>query len=126
MIKPGPTAPAVALSVKKDAMSGWNVQVMAKNFRFAPENASGAHKSGEGHAHLYVNGKKIARMYGPWFHIGKLPAGSAKIRVTLNTNDHRDLMVGEKLVEAIVTVGTASAKTHGSKGHGGHGSHKAH
>lgn len=132
MIKPGPSAPAVALNVTQDAMSGWNVQVVARNFRFAPENASGPHNAGEGHAHLYVNNKKIARMYGPWFHIGKLPQGGAVIRVTLNTNDHRDLSVGGKLVEAVVTVGSAAAKKRGMKdhgghkGHGGHGAHKGH
>jgi hypothetical protein len=94
MVPPGPGAPAIAMEVKKDPIGGWNLHLRVKNFRFAPERASAAHRAGEGHAHLYVNGRKIARLYGPWFHIGSLPHGKAVMQVTLNTNDHREIMVG--------------------------------
>ena len=104
MIPAGPNAPSVTIAIKKDLVGGWNLHIMARNFRFAPEHASSEHRAGEGHAHLYVNGKKIARVYGPWFHIGKLPAGKAMVHVTLNANDHRDLMVGGKRVASSQAV----------------------
>lgn len=107
MMPAGPNAPSVSISVMKDAVSGWNVHIKAMNFKFAPEHASGKHIPGEGHAHIYVNDKKISRVYGPWFHLGSLPEGGADIRVTLNANDHRDFMVGGKLVADTKSVGKA-------------------
>jgi hypothetical protein len=97
-------APSVNISVIKDPMAGWNLHVMPANFRFAPENASKAHIDGEGHAHVYVNGTKLARLYGPWMHLTNLPKGDTTIEVVLNSNDHRPLMVNDKKVSASVSV----------------------
>ena len=93
-------APKLEMSVLADPDSGWNVNVRTENFRFAPENASMTHVQGEGHAHVYVNGAKFARLYGAWLHIPELPPGVNVISVTLNTNDHRQLGVGESLLQA--------------------------
>lgn len=96
-------APGVALSVAPDPASGWNLRVRVSHFRFAPENASGAHVPGEGHAHLYVNGVKRARLYGEWLHLDRLPEGSTAIEVGLYSNDHRPLHVdGEPVADRIV------------------------
>lgn len=84
--------------VLKDPMSGWNIYLEVQNFRFAPERASQAHRPGEGHAHLYINGNKIARLYGNWFHIPELVYPKNKIKVTLNANDHQTLMVGGEVI----------------------------
>ncbi len=91
----GPTAPTLDFVVAKDEVGGWNLQVLTTNFRFAPENVNMPHRDGEGHAHLYVNGEKLARLYGPWFHIGSLPSGPAQVTVTLNANDHSGLAVDD-------------------------------
>ena len=95
-----PEAPKLEISVEPDPASGWNLNVQTENFSFAPENASMAHVQGEGHAHVYVNGAKIARLYGAWFHIPELPQGTNVISVTLNANDHRQLSVGESGLQA--------------------------
>ena len=84
--------PEIMVHAQKDSMGGWNLHLMTKNFKFAPEKAGADHVSGEGHAHLYVNGKKVARVYDEWFHIS-LVKGVNKIKVTLNSNDHQDLYV---------------------------------
>lgn len=65
----GPDAPRVAIRLHKDPMSGWNLQVLPQNFRFAPQNASAENVPGEGHAHVYVNGEKLARLYAEWVHL---------------------------------------------------------
>ena len=114
MMPAGRAAPSLKILLTRDAVRGWNLHVQTRNFKFAPEHASGKHVEGEGHAHIYVNGKKIARLYGPWFHIGELSAAGAEVRVTLNANDHRDLMVGGKAVAATVLVG-AKMKSHAHK-----------
>ena len=87
------TAPTLATQVFKDPDSGWNLKIEKTNFTFAPQNASTADVTGEGHAHLYVNGDKIARLYADWFHIDHLPEGDVLIEVALNSNDHSQVSV---------------------------------
>lgn len=100
----GPDAPGLDIQLVPDAMSGWNLHVMTENFRFAPQNASGADVPGEGHAHVYVNGEKIARLYANWLHIPDLPASGAEVTVSLNSNSHSPLTVEGVPVSASVTV----------------------
>ncbi|MFT6022363.1 MAG: hypothetical protein ACI9PY_000472 [Ascidiaceihabitans sp.] len=100
----GAGAPTLAATVVKDPMSGWNLQIIVTNFRFTPQSASLTHVDGEGHAHAYVNGEKIARVYGNWLHIETLPEGDVTIEVALNSNDHRPLAVGDDLLRVSVPV----------------------
>ncbi len=93
----GVPAPSLMVHAAQDSHGGWNVHLMTENFRFTPERAGGADVPGEGHAHLYVNGRKIARIYGNWFHVN-LPKGESRLRVTLNTNGHKDYAVGGRVV----------------------------
>lgn len=81
--------PTISLNLAEDEGGGWNLEVATTNFLFSPGNVNGPHVAGEGHAHLYADDVKIARLYGPWFHIGSLPEGTRRISVTLNTNDHK-------------------------------------
>ena len=99
----GPSAPSVAIELTPDPVSGWNLRVETGNFAFAPESAGAPHVPGEGHAHVYVDGDKIARLYGPWMHIAALPPG-ATVEVTLNSNDHRPLAVHGHALAATATV----------------------
>jgi len=102
----GPEAPSLDVALTADPLSGWNLHIKVSNFRFSPENAGSSHVPGEGHAHVYVNGDKIARQYAPWLHIPDLPSGENVLAVTLNANDHRPLSVGATAlrVERIVMV----------------------
>ena len=101
----GPTAPSLEVELIPDPASGWNLHMKTANFRFSPENASRAHVVGEGHAHIYVDGVKLGRFYGPWVHLDGLPEGAREIEVTLNANDHRPLSVGGTPVARTVTLG---------------------
>lgn len=98
-IPPGQPVPSVDLVVHKDPMSGWNLETKVTDFRFAPENASKAAKPGEGHAHLYVNGKKVARLYGGWYHLDHLPSGRHELKLGLNANSHEALVHNGKQIE---------------------------
>ena len=102
----GPSAPTLALSVLKDTKSGLNIHVQTTNFTFTPETVNLENVPGAGHAHIYINGKKIARAYGPWFHADGLPDGTHTVMVELNANDHSPLSVGGTLlrVEQQVTL----------------------
>ena len=96
--------PTLMLHVMADPVSGWNLQMMTENFTFAPASSGATHVEGEGHAHIYANGVKIARAYGPWFHIANLPEGEVEISVTLNANDHRTIAVAGVPVEKTVVI----------------------
>lgn len=93
-----------SIMVTKDAKSGWNLMVQTENFTFSPTNASGDHVDGEGHAHIYVDGKKITRLYSNHYYLGELDEGEHVVRVTLNTNDHKDYAVNGQVVEATQTI----------------------
>ena len=62
---------------------------------------------GEGHAHLYLDGAKVARVYGEWYHLPKLE-GEHKLRVTLNTNDHQDYTVAGEVVGPEKKIGVSA------------------
>ncbi len=96
--------PTVKLIIQSINDAGITLRIDVKNFRFAPTAADGVHVEGEGHAHLYVDGRKVARVYGPWYHLPPLPPGSHEIRVTLNSNDHREYTVGGIRIEDQQTV----------------------
>ncbi len=104
-----PSVPTVSITAHPDAMAGWNLEIKTTNFRFAGEHASTVALPNEGHAHLMVDGKKLARVYGNWFHIpaeAALGSGNHEVLVTLNANDHSDLASGGARIEAktIITV----------------------
>ncbi|QFT58398.1 hypothetical protein FIU94_06120 [Sulfitobacter sp. THAF37] len=97
-------APNLKITVEPDPMAGYNLHVMVENFEFSPENASRDHQPGQGHAHVYANGVKLGRIYGPWVHLDDLPEGEVEIAVTLNSNDHHPLMVDGDRVSARTVV----------------------
>ncbi len=100
----GADSPTLSVHAMPDPMTGWNLHFMTENFTFAPEHASGANVPGEGHAHVYVNGVKLGRFYGPWVHLDHLPEGEVSVQVTLNANDHSPLAVEDVPVAETVTI----------------------
>lgn len=90
-------SPSVVIHAKKDLVGGWNLHFEVTNFKFTPQKVGLEDIMNEGHAHLYVNGVKVARVYSEWFHLS-LPKGENKIRVSLNTNGHKDYYINEKPV----------------------------
>lgn len=95
----GPT-PQLTLSLHPDGPQSRNLHIEITNFTFAPEAVNGPHAPGQGHAHVYLNGVKIARTYGPWIQLDALPPGRHEIRVTLNANDHSQLSLNGTPIEA--------------------------
>lgn len=97
------TAPQLALELTPDMGTNLNLHITADGFTFAPEQVNGPVTTGTGHAHVYVNGTKVARAYGPWMHLENVPEG-AVIRVTLNANDHSAWAVDGTILMAEVTA----------------------
>lgn len=103
-IPSGQPIPSVDLIVHKEPMKGYNLQTKVSNFRFAPENISRAAKPGEGHAHLYINGKKITRLYGSWYYLENLQPGKNAIAVSLNANTHETLAHNGKMIQDLENI----------------------
>lgn len=98
----GAPGPGLSLVLSRDAMTGFNLKIITRNFSMMPPPAGvtdmqrlmGATVDGngliEGHAHLYVNGVKVQRLYGHDVH---LPAtlfkpGVNQITVSINNHGH--------------------------------------
>lgn len=96
--------PTLKINVSPDKMEGWNLEIKTTNFSFNPESINQNSNPNQGHAHLYINGKKITRIYGNWYYISELPKGKNEITVTLNTNLHEDLMVNGNIISDRVMI----------------------
>ena len=102
-------APRAILEIKKDPTGGFNVHVVTSNFVWRPEMASMQHVAGEGHAHVYLDGRKIMRIYNEWFHLNtyqfSIRPGEQLLSIEFVGNDHapytiQGLPVGvERLVD---------------------------
>lgn len=99
-----PSGMSVGVEAKLDGTSAVNLKITTAEFTFAPESVNGPHVDGEGHAHVYVDGVKINRIYGPYYHLGSLSPGERSIRITLNANSHEQYAKGQHPIEAITTV----------------------
>ena len=85
-------APKATLEIEKDPTGGFNVQVVTTNFIWRPEMASMKHVPGEGHAHVFLDGRKIMRIYNQWFHLNTYQfstrAGEQLLSIEFVGNDH--------------------------------------
>lgn len=102
-VQEGEPSPSLAIAVEPEG-DGWRVVLDTREFRFAEALVDGTHVPGTGHAHLYVDGVKIGRVYEKVATIPALPPGEHIVRVTLNSNDHRTYLVNDKAVTATVEI----------------------
>lgn len=112
----------IALKLLEDSKSGWNLYIQTKNFQFMPEAVGSPHMVGHGHAHLMINGQKVARIYSHWFHIPPRSTPIKTLTVTLNANTHAVMCVNNtpisKCLSTIKTKPSASLPVCGSNADG--------
>ncbi|MFC0273101.1 hypothetical protein ACFFIX_16915 [Metabacillus herbersteinensis] len=101
----GHKVPSIKGSVKQNASGSWLLHLETENFTFTPEKAdSNELQYNQGHAHLYVNGEKIKRLYRHSYQLGNLKEGPNQIKVTLNTTTHGVLTFHNKEIAYYETV----------------------
>ena len=98
------TAPFVDLQVIPLDDGGYNIRVQTLNFMFAPYHVGMEPLAGEGHAHLYIDDVKVARIYGEWYHLESLPEDAQMITVSLYANNHQALAVDNVEITDTVMV----------------------
>jgi len=99
-----PSKPSLTITALKDAMAGWNLLIEPTHFEFAPDQVNSANVMGKGHAHLYINGEKITRLYSNWYYLNNLQPGSHSVTVALNANDHGPLVLDGQHISATIEV----------------------
>ena len=119
----GAKIPKVNLVVHKDAKKGWNIEAKVSNFKFAPEKVNTTAELGEGHAHLFINDKKITRLYSSWYYLENLEPGKNTVKVTLNANNHADWTSGGKVIQDTVVVEVSEAVNQNQQQHKHQGHH---
>jgi copper(I)-binding protein len=89
------------------SQKGLRATLDLQNFALVQTPDGTEHVAGEGHAHLYLNGLKLGRLYTPDVVVGPLLPGDYALRVTLNTHDHQPYLSGEAQIgdEYFFTVG---------------------
>lgn len=96
--------PSVQLLAEKDSKSGWNLTLETENFEFDPQSVNGENEEGKGHAHLWVDGVKLTRLYSNNFYLDNLEPGEHELSVTLNTNQHQDYVVNGEIIRSNIDV----------------------
>lgn len=82
---------------------GGEVTLVAENFTFVRTEVGAPHVPGEGHAHVYLNGLKLGRLYEEKVTLGGLMPGDYVLRISLNTHDHQAYLDDGVPVAAEVT-----------------------
>ena len=106
--EPGPIESAVPVSMDLaaavDRAGGLHIRISTENWQWAPEEVNQESRPGVGHAHIYANGEKLSRIYGPEHYVADLPPGQYEIRVDLNDNAHNTLTVNGAPLAATTAV----------------------
>lgn len=107
----GQSVPKMQVWIFPDRMDGFNVFLETRDFLFTPQDAGSEAVPNQGHAHLYINGRKVARMYSPWHHLpaASLREGINRLEVEFSSNDHSVWSVAGQPVGADVLIDTNDA-----------------
>jgi len=116
----GAKTPQINIAIFKDEKDGFNLHIALANFELEPpefESAlispppqlTGTQKVNfivDGHAHLYVNGKKISRVYGQYVHLPStlFNPGINMIMVSLNAHSHDVWTLNENQIMSTLII----------------------
>lgn len=87
----GNPVPKISLRFYRDEVSGLNLYVHLMDFQMGPPELAMKGRRSTGHGHLYINGRKVRRVYGPHQHlpVGLFKPGVNLVMVSLNDHNQR-------------------------------------
>jgi copper(I)-binding protein len=96
--------PSIAIEATDGfSTNGAQISVNVENFSFVRVPDDAPHVPMEGHAHIYLNGLKLGRLYETNFSLGAMPRGSYDLKVTLNTNNHQAYMQDNAPIQDVIS-----------------------
>ena len=109
-ISEGVLIPQINISLTEDTITGFNLHIDLINYQIeSPVYKNPPVKNTiNGHAHLFINGKKVTRLYGNDLYINAdlLNPGVNIVAVTLNSHGHDTWTYKERPITASVTLDT--------------------
>ncbi len=99
-------APAVGVQVTPDSEGGWDVRLTVRNFRFTPDGAGDRAVAGRGLAHLELNGRRVALLRTPQYHLSaaSVPRGTHQVTARLYADDGSVWAVDGEPVESTADI----------------------
>lgn len=99
-------APAVGVEVTPDTDGGWDVRLTVRNFRFSPDGTGGRAVAGRGLAHLELNGRRVALLRTPEYHLpgDSVPRGTHHVTARLYADDGSVWAVDGEPVESTADI----------------------
>ncbi|MEW1684156.1 hypothetical protein [Streptomyces sp. NPDC093594] len=99
-------APRVTVEVAPDAEGGWDVRLRVHNFRFSPDGTGRRAEAGRGLAHLEVNGRRVALLRTPEYHLasGTVSRGTHHVTARLYADDGSVWAVDGEPVESTADI----------------------
>jgi hypothetical protein len=116
----GAKTPQINIAIFQDEKDGFNLHISLANFELEPPEFESALITNppksvkamdgnfvvDGHAHLYVNGKKISRVYGQYVHLPStlFNPGINMIMVSLNAHSHDVWTLNENQIMSTLII----------------------
>ncbi len=72
------------------------LDLTVSHFRFSLENMGKDNKYGEGHVHLYIDGKKVAKIFDKQFVYSALTPGRHEVVLELAHNNHESYGIKQR------------------------------
>ena len=66
---------SMELAAEVDPAGGLHIRIATENWQWAPEEVNQESRPASGHAHIYANGEKLSRIYGPEHYVADPAAG---------------------------------------------------
>ncbi|MEU2063377.1 hypothetical protein [Streptomyces sp. NPDC013455] len=109
---PGKNAPEVGVEVTPDPAGGWDVRLTLRRFRWSAPGAEPAAVTGRGLAHLFVDGRRVARLRTATHHLAAgLPHGTHQVTARLYADDGTVWAVHGKPVQSTADITVSGAET---------------
>ncbi|WP_406167034.1 hypothetical protein [Streptomyces sp. NBC_00996] len=104
-------APEVEIEVQPDSDDSWDVTLTVHRFRFSPKGTRPVPVAGRGIAHLYVDGRTIARLRTAEYHLARdlVPRGTHHVTARLYADDGTVWAVHGKPVESTADITASKA-----------------
>ncbi len=104
----GVPVPRLGMQLSRDAEDGFNLHVELRNFQMESPAfmQSAVEDRVRGHAHLYLNGVKLTRLYAQDLHLpGRLfRPGINSLQISINDHDHAVLALDNEPIQATILM----------------------